>query len=314
MGYILVVGGGGFLGSHVAGQLAARKTHPVVVADMFGEGTKWKNLANHAIHELISPSTIFYWLDMYGEKLDAVIHLASIREAEGNVDLMLESHFSQAMLLFKWCAENGKRFIWGSTSATYGDGSNGADDHHETAYLNALRPLTASAWSKHRFDAYACAAYENKEIVPAQWACLKFSHIYGPNEYDKGSDASIVTRLLANKTPLGVRDANQAIDFMYAKDAANALLWFIDKPNLSGVFNVGSGEVRTLSQAADIVTKMLGEKRTVANDASAPVLAVPSIPTDIGKLRATGYTQPMIALEQGVVDYIQHYWLGETCF
>ncbi len=314
MGYVLVVGGGGFLGSHVAGMLAAKNTHPVVVADLFGEGDKWKNLAHHAIHELITPSTIFYWLDMYGEKLDAVIHLASIREAEGNVDLMLESHFSQAMLLFKWCAENGKRFLWGSTAATYGDGTGGVIDYHETELLNRLRPKTPSAWSKHRFDVYACAAYENKEPVPAQWACLKFSHIYGPNEYDKSTDASVITQLLQSREPLSVCDPKQPLDFLYAKDAAQVMLWFLSQPSLSGVFNVGSGEVRTLTQATDVVSQMLGEKRTLSSSPNAPLIAMPPQPLDLAKLRSAGYTQPMISLEQGVVDYIQHYWLKDRYY
>jgi ADP-L-glycero-D-manno-heptose 6-epimerase len=306
MAYIVITGGAGFIGSHVAGLLAARGTHRIVVADTMNEPDKWRNLANHAIHEVIAPQSLFYWLDMYGEQTDAIVHMASISAAEPNVDLMLESHLSLPTLLWKWCGEHSKRFIWGSTNATYGDGAQGVRDDHALTYLNTLRPQTAFAWSKHRFDCYVASAFEAKEAGPTQWVGLKFAACYGANEYHKGNGASLVTRIMleggVSPTP------SQAEDFIYAKDAANVTAWFIDNPKLSGIFNVGSGEIRSYEQVSEIVHKMLGTNAIKKTLAETLAVIGPPLALDISKLRAAGYSLPMIPLEQGVVDYIQHYW------
>ncbi len=306
MAYILITGGAGFLGSHVAGLLAARGSHRIVVADTLSEPEKWRNLANHAIHEIIAPQSLFYWLDMYGSETDAIVHMASIPASEPNVDLMLESHLSLPTLLWKWCAEHDKRFIWGSTGATYGDGTHGVRDDHTLAYLNTLRQDSALAWSKHRFDCYVAAAFEAKEAGPKQWVGLKFAAAYGPNEYHKEMGASLVTRMLVEGGAPG--DGTIAEDFIYAKDAANVTAWFLDNPKLSGIFNVGSGEVRSHAQVSEIVYKMLGQNAGKKPLEEVPAVIGPPVALDIAKLRATGYSLPMISLEQGVVDYIQHYW------
>lgn len=307
MAYILITGGAGFLGSHVAGLLAARGTHRIVIADTFeGSPEKWRNLANHNIHEVIAPQSLFYWLDMYGDQTDAIIHMASIPASEPNIDLMLESHLSLPTLLWKWCGEHGKRFIWGSSNVTYGNGEHGVRDDHALVYLNTLRQDTAFAWTKHRFDCYAAAAYEGKEAGPSQWVGLKFAAAYGPNEYHKGRGASLITRLMIEGGSTSMPTVSE--DFIYAKDAANVVAWFTDNPKLSGIFNVGSGEVRTYGQVSEIVHKMMGVHANKKPLDESFTLIGPSVPTDIAKLRAAGYTMPMISLEQGVVDYIQHYW------
>ena len=107
---------------------------------------------------------------------------------------------------------------------------------------------------------------------------------------------------------------NQMEDFIYAKDAANVTAWFIDNPKLSGIFNVGSGEIRSYEQVSEIVHKMLGTAASKKMLAETLAVIGPPLAMDISKLRAAGYSLPMIPLEQGVVDYIQHYWNPKRYF
>lgn len=297
MNYIVITGAAGFIGSHVAGLLAARGTHKIVAVDTLGDGDKWRNLAHHNITEIVAPGNLFYWLEMYGEQTDAVIHLASASAGETDVDVLADIHLGLSVMLWKWCAENQVRFLYAATGATYGAGAQGVKDESSPAYLEGLRPETPFAWTKHRFDCYVANETAGGGDVPPQWAGLKLFHVYGPNEYHKGAHASAVTRLLSGA---GAPDASLKQDFIYVKDAAEVFAWLLDNAKISGLFNVGSGQLRSVEDAA----KLVGAK-IAAGDAG---IVLPQLAADIGKLRQAGYNKSFATLEQGIADYAGNYW------
>jgi ADP-L-glycero-D-manno-heptose 6-epimerase len=179
---ILVTGGAGFIGSNIVAELCARGTHRVVVCDALGKGDKWRNLRNHSFYEIIPPNNLFYWLEMYAESLDAVVHMGAISSTtETDADLIIENNQTLSTLLFRWCAENAKRLIYASSAATYGDGAQGFDDDGSLTYLNTLRPLNPYGWSKHLVDRYVTRAIALGENAPPQYAGLKFFNVYCPN-------------------------------------------------------------------------------------------------------------------------------------
>jgi ADP-L-glycero-D-manno-heptose 6-epimerase len=323
---ILITGGAGFIGSNIAASLCARGTHRIVICDALGNEDKWRNLRNHPISEIIPPGNLFYWLDMYGNSLDAIIHMGAISATtETNVDLILENNQTVSTLLFRWCVENAKRFIYASSAATYGDGTQGFEDDASLAYLNTLRPLNPYGWSKHIVDRYIANVVSNRELVPPQWAGLKFFNVYGPNEYHKDDQRSVICTKFAD-AHLGksiqlfkshrpdFADGGQMRDFIYVNDCVDVVLWLLDNPSVSGLYNVGTGTARNFADLAHALFAALNKEPHIEyRDMPENLQGKYQYFTEasIQKLRAAGYTVPFTSLENGARDYVQNYLLRD---
>jgi len=323
---ILITGGAGFIGSNIAGKLCLRGTHRIVICDALGDGDKWRNLRNHSLYEIIPPSNLFYWLEMYGDTLDAVIHMGAISSTtETNVDLILETNQTITTLLFRWCAENAKRLIYASSAATYGDGSQGFKDDANLQYLQNLRPLNPYGWSKQLVDCYIAKAIAAGEKAPPQWVGLKFFNVYGANEYHKEGQKSVVATkfpdaasgkavtLFKSYNP-NYPDGGQMRDFVYVADCVNVVLWLLDNPKISGLYNVGSGKARSFDDLARALFAALGKEPNIEYF-EMPVTMRDKYQyftqADMSKLKNVGYTQEFTSLEDGINDYVQNYLTKE---
>src|SRR5580693_10694191 len=74
---IVVTGGAGFIGSHIARHLAERGLR-VVISDLFGSGDKWRNIASAQLYDLIRPEMLSEWLERHNGKVAAIVHMAAI--------------------------------------------------------------------------------------------------------------------------------------------------------------------------------------------------------------------------------------------
>jgi len=322
MKVILILGGAGFIGSNLAKRLADRGTHRIVVVDQFGDGKKWQNLVRVPVDEIVHPSGLFYWLDSFGEEVEVVYHLGGITSSiESDVESIIESNHNFPLLLWRWCAEAGVRFIYGSSAEVYGAGDNGFDDVDDLEYLRKLRPLNPNGWSKKLLDMHISAAKSRGEKVPPQWVGLRFFNLYGPNEYHKGDSRSVALKIFeeaAKGVPVKLfksanknyPDGGQLRDFMYVADAVNMLEWFLDTPDVNGVFNAGTGTARSFNELANAVFAALGKQPQIKYiDMPSGVEHQYQYKTEanIKRLRNIGYDRPILTLEQGVADYIQNY-------
>ena len=323
----LVTGGAGFIGSNIVAELGERYPNDrIVVCDTFGEGDKWYNLVKHPVDEVIPPTEIFYWLEVHAETVDAVIHMGAISSTtEQNADLIMEINFSLPKILHAWCVGNEKRFIYASSGSTYGAGEHGFDDDSSIEYLSRLRPLNAYAWSKCAFDYYIARTLVRQEPQPPQCVGLKFFNVYGPNEYHKDDQASVLSRVFPHAhadRPVQLfrsyhpdyEDGGQLRDFVYVKDCVNVVLWLLEHPGVNGLFNVGSGKARSFADMANALFAAVGHE---------PKISYIDMPHEIrpkyqylteakmDRLQAAGYTQPMHTLEEGVRDYVQTYLAQE---
>jgi ADP-L-glycero-D-manno-heptose 6-epimerase len=318
---ILVTGGAGFIGSNVAAALAERGEQ-VAVCDRLGEGDKWRNLARVPLQEAIAPEALLPWLAQAAGQIDAVIHLGAITSTtEADADLILEVNFRLSQALWHWCTAAGKRFIYASSAATYGDGAQGFDDDAASEALARLRPLNPYGWSKHLFDRWIAAALGQGTARPRQWVGLKFFNVYGPNEYHKGAMRSVV----AHKYPLAaadqpvtlfrshradVPDGGQQRDFVYVRDCVEVMLWLLENPHVNGLFNLGTGRARSFADLVRALGAALGRQvRVEYIDTPAAVRAHYQYFTEarMERLRQAGYGRPFTSLEEGVRDYVQSY-------
>ena len=321
----LVTGGAGFIGSNVVARLAERGAE-VVVVDWLRSDERWRNLARHEIADLITPEALPGWLQAHSSQVEAVIHMgANSSTTETDADLIFRQNTRSTLDLLEWCTLNGRRLIYASSAATYGDGSAGFDDAADLAYLARLRPLNAYGWSKHLVDRRIARLRQRGAAVPPQCAGLKFFNVYGPNEYHKGSMQSVIARNFAavrrgealrlfrsHRPQYG--DGGQLRDFVYVGDCVEVVTWLIDNPHVSGLFNIGSGAARTwLDLAQALFAACQIPARIEFIDMPPELIEKYQYFTEarIGRLRAAGYQRPFTSLEAGVTEYVRDYLARE---
>lgn len=323
---ILVTGGGGFIGSNLVAALIERGSHNVVVCDIFGDNDKWRNLAKHPVSEIVTPDTLFDWLDGNHAQLDMIYHLGSLSSTvEKNIDAILHNNFTLSLKLWRWCNARGVRLVYASAAATYGDGSQGFDDSTDLAYMRRLRPLSGYGWSKHLFDMHIAAAHQRGQCSLPQWVGLRFFNSYGPNEYHKDDQRSVICKI-AEQAIQGASiklfrsyssqypDGGQQRDVIYVKDNVRVLLWLLDHPDVSGLFNLGTGQASTFNAMANAIFAAIGRAPNIHYFDMPPTLARNYqyfTQANMQKLRDAGYGAPFISLEEGVKDYVQNYLMKE---
>ena len=193
---ILVTGGGGFIGSNLVAMLLARGTHHVVVCDHFGATEKWRNLSKHPVHEIIATDELFGWLENNHQNVEMIYHLgANSSTVEKNIDSILHNNFALSLKLWRWCIAHAVRFVYASSSVVYGSGNQGFNDTMDLSYMKSLKPLSGHGWSKLLFDWHVAEAVARGDAQPPQWVGLRMFNAYGPNEYHKGDQRSMITKM-----------------------------------------------------------------------------------------------------------------------
>ncbi len=318
---IVVTGGAGFIGSAIVWELNNRGYHEIMVVDRLGTEKKWRNLRNLEIAD--------YWdkqefLAMAGNddlpvKPEAILHLgACSATTQEDADYLMRNNYQYTKYLARYALEHDVRFIYASSAATYGDGELGYRDDHNL--LSQLRPLNKYALSKYAFDLHALHNGWLDKIVG-----LKYFNVYGPNEYHKGEMRSVIHKSFGQAQNNGkirlfkshredCAHGEQKRDFLYVKDAVNMSLFFLENPDVNGIFNIGCGEARSFNHLARAVFKTLDLPENVEYfDMPADIRDRYQYFTeaDISKLREAGYEKEIHTLEEGVADYLNNYLLTD---
>jgi ADP-L-glycero-D-manno-heptose 6-epimerase len=318
----VITGGAGFIGSNVAHALAGRGAR-VVIVDRLCREEKWRNLAACDIYDIVKPDALADWLDRHRSEVETVVHMGAIASTmEPDVDLIAETNFRLSCLLWHWCSQQQKRFLYASSAAIYGGGELGFDDSDTSSKaLARLRPLNAYGWSKLLFDRWVARQVEAGKEPPPQWVGLRFFNVYGPHEYHKQGMQSVVAhayRQATSGTHINLyrshrpdcADGRQMRDFIYVTDCVEVVLWFLGQPRLSGLFNCGTGVARTFLDLAQAVFAALGRTMQVEFvDMPAAIKENYQYFTqaNLGRLRGVGYVQPFTSLENGVEDYVKRF-------
>ncbi|HPQ50849.1 MAG: ADP-glyceromanno-heptose 6-epimerase [Alphaproteobacteria bacterium] len=321
---IIVTGGTGFIGSNLIAGLEDAGHKRIVVCDTLGQEDKWKNIAKRGLHNIIPPNRLMEYLDEHIGEVEAIFHIGAISSTtEKNVDLIIETNFVLSRTLWNWCSRNKVRFIYASSAATYGDGDSGFTDNDQPEFLSGLRPLNPYGWSKHLVDRYVSSiVYKQEEGgVPPQWCGLKFFNVYGPNEYHKGDQMSVVcklypqvaagasARLFKSHHP-DYEDGGQLRDFIYVKDCVRIMLWLFENPKINGLFNVGTGKARSFKDLALATFAAAGIKEKIHYFDMPEELKDRYqyfTQADMTKLQDAGYDIPFTSLEDGIRDYVCEY-------
>jgi ADP-L-glycero-D-manno-heptose 6-epimerase len=314
---IIVTGGAGFIGSALIAALNKRQITDILVVDELGTDRKWKNLRNLSFSDYVEKDDFLEMVieDKLDSSIDVVFHLGACSDTtETNASYLIKNNYEYSKLLAQWATDADVRFIYASSAATYGDGSAGFSDDQEK--IEILRPLNMYGYSKHLFDLWARRAGLLEKTVG-----LKYFNVYGPNEYHKGDMRSFCIKAFEQINSTGkvclfksykpeYADGEQLRDFIYVKDAVDMTLFFYDEPQLSGLFNIGTGKARTWNDLVKAVFAAMGKKPNIE------YIEMPEsirnqyqyfTEADITNLRKAGYNKETTLLEDAIKDYVQNY-------
>lgn len=319
---LVITGGAGFIGSNLLARLEQETQEPLVVIDTLGKDEKWKNLRQRNLSALVHPRNMVTFLNSHSSEIKAIFHLGAISTTtETDADLVIENNLVLSSTLLEWCTLHQKQFIYASSAATYGDGSHGFDDNNQIVNLKKFLPLNVYGWSKHAFDLRVATISETHKPLPPQCVGLKFFNVYGPNEYHKGSQQSVVShifetlkshshaRLFKSYLP-SYQNGGQLRDFIWIDDCVDIMVWLYQNPQVSGLFNVGTGKSRSFLDLANAVFQALNRPlkfKFIEMPESLREKYQYFTQAQMNHLQERGYDKPFTSLEEGVKNYIQNY-------
>lgn len=312
---IVVTGASGFIGRNLVFELNARGYDDLLLVDNLGRDDKWGNLVGLNFDDIMEPAEFLTRLELGKlSDLDAILHLGACSSTtERDADFLLRNNYHYTRTVCEWSVKHKTRFVYASSAATYGDGSKGYSDD---AALLTLRPLNMYGYSKHLLDLWA-----QKHNLFDRVVGLKYFNVYGPYEDHKGDMRSMVNKAYGQIKNTGkvqlfksyradYADGEQMRDFIYVKDAVAITLYFLERRDVGGLFNCGTGQARSWKDLVNAVFSALQLAPKIEFiDMPEPLRGKYQYFTqaDMSKLRGVGYTMPFTPLEDAVREYVTTY-------
>jgi len=307
----IVTGGAGFIGSNLVRALTDRGQDDVIVVDDLEDGHKFVNISDLPIADYLDKDDFLQRLSSdkaFAAEISAIFHQGACSETtEWNGRYMMKNNYGYSQSLLHHCLAHRTPYIYASSAAVYG----GSKDFIEDPLLE--NPLNVYGYSKLQFDRYVrrVAVKPDSQVVG-----LRYFNVYGPREQHKGSMASVAfhfnnqiledgeARLFAGSG--GYDDGEQLRDFVYVDDVCDVNLWFLDNPEVSGIFNTGTGRAQSFNDVANAVIEWHGKGK---------IRYIPFPPhlkgayqshtqADLRQLRASGCDVDFRPVQNGVKDYL----------
>lgn len=310
---IIVTGGAGFIGSNIVQGLNARGIDDILVVDDLTDGHKCLNLNDADIADYMDKDEFLARIRSGQDfgTVQAVFHegaCSSTTEWDGRFVMNVNYDYSKALL--EWCAPTRVPFIYASSASVYGMGP----EFREAREFE--RPLNMYAYSKFQFD---CHMRRLMAKLESQVVGLRYFNVYGPREQHKGSMASVAYhfynqlresgRLRLFEGSDGYGPGEQERDFIHVDDIVAANLWLMDHPNVSGIFNLGTGRAQSFNDVARaaIAWHGTGEIDYISFPEHLRGRYQSYTQADMTALRAAGFEHRFTPVEEGVPRYLD--WL-----
>ena len=351
----VVTGAAGFIGSNLIKGLNARGIDDIIAVDDLTQGDKFRNLAALQIADYVDAGMFYdkFAQGAYGP-VEAVFHEGACSDTmEANGQYMMANNYTLSVGLFHACQTRGARLLYASSAATYGmalpikAGSGMPAAFRETPAHE--RPLNVYGYSKLLFDQRmrrecgadflrAMPGPANSPGPPGkggQVVGFRYFNVYGPHEQHKGRMASVAFHQFhqfqsQGKVKLfgeygGYGPGAQMRDFVYIDDVVAVNLWFLDHPQHSGIFNLGTGRAQPFNDVALAVVNAARARQGAPALGLAPAAAaglVEYVPfpdalrgkyqcytqADLSALRSLGCNHVFSDVSSGVSHYVN--WLA----
>lgn len=317
---IVVTGGAGFIGSNLVRCLNERGEDDILVVDDLSDSSKIRNLRRCRFSDYLDKAEFLELARKRRLPKPAVVYhqgaCSDTMERDGHY--MMDVNFSYSKELLHYSLEGSIPFIYASSASVYGSGPVFREEPSAEDALNVY------AFSKLLFDRYVRQAITrtNSQVVG-----LRYFNVYGPGERHKGRMASVAYHFFEQYQQSGrmqlfvgsgeYSNGEQERDFVWVGDVVAVNLYFMEHPDVSGIFNVGSGGSRSFNDVALAVIKARdGTECTLARAVDAGKIVYIPFPdglreryqsytrADIGALRGAGYADSFLDVEDGVREYV----------
>ena len=320
----IITGGAGFIGSVLAWKFNSLGEKDLLIVDQKAKDSpKWKNIAkrvganNYSPHRYVESDEFIDRLEKkeWNGRIQAIFHMGACSDTtERDKNFLRENNSRYSERIANWCIQNKVYLCYASSAATYGAGELGFSD--DDALTPKLKPLNPYGQSKLDFDIWVLKNGFDKLITG-----FRFFNVYGPNEYHKGEMRSLVHKGFGQAQSTGqIRlfksykkeypDGGQKRDFIYVKDAVDAMIWFYQNPKWKGIYNLGTGRAQSWNDMADAIFEAAGKPKKIE------YFEMPDsiknqyqyfTQADMSKFHKTGCPVGFKNLAEGVSDYVKNY-------
>ena len=312
---IIVTGGAGLIGSNIVKGLNARGYTRILIVDDLTDGRKYKNILNCEFLDYMDKKDFLTRItdnkDLFSH-VTAVFHEGACSDTtEWNGEYMMRNNYDYSKTLLHYCLNRKIQFLYASSAAVYG----GSQVFQENpAYEVAL---TVYGYSKLLFDKYVRRmCFDSKDYETTQVAGFRYFNVYGPGEMHKGPMASVALHF-NNQLKTGdtvklfsgdetYEDGEQRRDFIYVKDLVDVNLWFLEHPDVTGIFNVGTGHSESFNAVATAVMAWYqrGKIEYIPFPDHLKGHYQRFTEADISLLRSVGYSGEFKTVAEGVKAYL----------
>jgi ADP-L-glycero-D-manno-heptose 6-epimerase len=325
--YYIVTGAAGFIGANIVKALNQRGIGKIIAVDNLKKADKFKNLIDCEIADYLDKEEFVDLIEagQFDGAVEAIFHEGACSDTmETDGRYMMANNFRYSSTLLDFCLDQEVAYLYASSASVYGGGRvfREAREHEG--------PLNVYGYSKFLFDQ---VVRRRRADACSQVVGFRYFNVYGPREQHKGRMASVAFHHFnqyreAGKVKLfegcdGYGNGEQSRDFVFIDDVVKVNLFFLDHPEKSGIYNLGTGRAQPFN---DVATSTVNACRALEGK---PALSLAEMveqgiveyidfpaalkgkyqsftQADIAQLRAAGYRDEFATVQQGVARYVEH--------
>ena len=302
---VVVTGGAGFIGSNIVRGLNKDGITDILIVDNLKNSKKHLNLNALEFYDFVDKEDFLENLNKF-DKIDLIFHqgaCSNTLETDGRY--MIKNNYEYSKTLLHYALDKKIRFIYASSASVYGLGKNGFSEERKNEF-----PLNVYAFSKFLFDQYVRRITLNKNST--QVVGLRYFNVYGPNEHHKGKMASVIYHFhnqIQDDGTIKLFEGSDKFkrDFVYIGCVVKVNLFFMNNPNISGIFNVGTGKAESFLKVAQIMQSLYPNIRIEFIKFPEELKGKYQTFTqaNLERLRAVGYKDEFTPLEIGIKKYVE---------
>lgn len=302
----LVIGGAGFIGSHVVDKLIDSNVETSVFISGF-RSQKHPSIVNKSACTIKGDIRDYGSLIAATKDVDVVFQLGGVfsHYVDEYPELAIDVNIKGMWNIKKACVSNGvKHIIFSSSSFVYGD---------------TIKTPVDEGFSTNPKDMLGITKLAGEKILSSthpdriNYTILRLFNVYGPRQYPDNLYTSVVStwikRALDGK-PLEIHDdGTQSLDFIYVEDVADAFILAMDECAKNEIFNVGSSIAISMNKLAMMVNRLTGNESPLFYNPNHPMF-LKNVRANIKKIKSTLDWTPNVGIEEGLLKTVDFFRRG----